>query len=188
MVQTPSKFITLDEFLRLPETKPASEYINGRAIQKPMPKGQHSRIQQKLVNAINAVTEDAQIALALPELRCTFGDRSTVPDIAVFLWERLPTDGGGTLANAFTIAPDWTLEILSPEQSTTRVTSNIFHCLNYGCRMGWLIDPSEQLVQIYSPNERPISLESVEDRLPIPEFATGLQLTVGQLFGWLKVR
>lgn len=66
MVQTPSKPITLEEFLRLPETKPASEFIDGNVIQKPMPQGQHSRLQQKLVTAINMLTEEQQIALALP--------------------------------------------------------------------------------------------------------------------------
>jgi Uma2 family endonuclease len=35
--------ITLEEFLKLPETKPASEYIDGEIIQKPMPKTRHSR-------------------------------------------------------------------------------------------------------------------------------------------------
>jgi hypothetical protein len=30
MVQTPSKPLTLEEFLQLPETKPASEFINGQ--------------------------------------------------------------------------------------------------------------------------------------------------------------
>lgn len=34
MVQTPSKSIALDEFLRLPETQPASEYIDSQIIQK----------------------------------------------------------------------------------------------------------------------------------------------------------
>jgi len=29
--------LTLEEFLKLPETKPASEYIGGQIIQKPMP-------------------------------------------------------------------------------------------------------------------------------------------------------
>ncbi|HEY9860055.1 MAG TPA: Uma2 family endonuclease, partial [Candidatus Obscuribacterales bacterium] len=78
MVQTPPKSVALDEFLKLPETEPASEFIEGKVFQKPMPQGQHSRIQQKLTAAINAVVEDSQIALALPELRCTFGDRSIV--------------------------------------------------------------------------------------------------------------
>jgi hypothetical protein len=29
MIQTPTKPLTLEEFLQLPETEPASEYING---------------------------------------------------------------------------------------------------------------------------------------------------------------
>lgn len=36
---------TLQEFLKLPETKPASEYIDGEVIQKPMPKACHLRLQ-----------------------------------------------------------------------------------------------------------------------------------------------
>ena len=45
MVQTRSAILTLAEFLKLPETKPASEYIEGRIIQKPMPQGKHSTIR-----------------------------------------------------------------------------------------------------------------------------------------------
>lgn len=190
MVQTPTKPvtpITIDEFLQLPDTKPASEYIDGHIIQKPMPQGQHSRIQQKLINVINAVTEDTHIALALPELRCTFGNRSTIPDVAVFQWHRLPTNPDGTIANAFNAPPDWTIEILSPEQSSTRVASNILHCLDHGCQLGWLIDPNERLVQVYNPDQRLISLEDPEDKLPTPAFAGGLHLTLKQLFGWLQV-
>ena len=32
MVQIPAKTITLEEFLELPETKPAREYIDGQII------------------------------------------------------------------------------------------------------------------------------------------------------------
>ena len=79
-----TKLLTLDEFLKLPETKPASEYINGKIIQKPMPKGRHSRLQGKLCAVVNEVTENQKIAYAFPELRCSFGERSIVPDVAVF--------------------------------------------------------------------------------------------------------
>jgi Uma2 family endonuclease len=44
MVQTQIRQITLEEFLALPDTKPASEYIDGEIIQKPMPQTQHSVI------------------------------------------------------------------------------------------------------------------------------------------------
>ncbi len=37
MVQTPVRQITLEEFLELPDTKPASEYIDGKVVQKSMP-------------------------------------------------------------------------------------------------------------------------------------------------------
>ena len=188
MVQTPAKSITLSEFLQLPETKPGSEYIDGQIIQKPMPQGQHSRIQQKLTSAINAATEDDRIAWALPELRCTFGDRSIIPDIAIFRWARLPVNEDGSIANTFNAQPDWTIEILSPEQSSTRVTSNILHCLDQDCQLGWLIDPGERLVQVYDPDKRLTSLEFAEDTLPVPTFAEALQLTVDTLFGWLQVR
>ncbi len=112
MVQAPSHKLTLEEFLKLPETKPAYEYIDGQIIQKPMPQGKHSRIQGKLVPAINVVVKPKKIACAFPELRCTFSDRSIVPDIAVFIWNRIPRDENGEIANVFSLAPDWTIEIL----------------------------------------------------------------------------
>ncbi|MEQ8963998.1 MAG: hypothetical protein RLP02_39875 [Coleofasciculus sp. C2-GNP5-27] len=36
MTATTTQSITLSEFLQLPETKPAREYINGEIIQKPI--------------------------------------------------------------------------------------------------------------------------------------------------------
>ena len=87
MATTLDKQITLQEFLQLPETKPASEFINGRIYRQPMPQGKHSRLHLKLCNAINQVAEEQQIALAFPKLRCTFGGRSIVPDVTLFQWE-----------------------------------------------------------------------------------------------------
>jgi Uma2 family endonuclease len=54
--------------------------------------------------------------------------------------------------------------------------------------LGWLIDPGEQLVQIYSSEKCLNSLENPEDLLPTPDFVDNLELTVGQLFGWLRVQ
>ena len=100
---------------------------------------------------------------------------------------QLPNEDG-SIANTFNAQPDWTIEILNPEQSSTRVTSNILHCLDHGCQLGWLIDPGERLVQIYDPDKRLTSLETPADSLPVPPFADALHLTVSQLFGWLQVR
>ncbi len=188
MVQTPIKSLTLEEFLALPETEPSCEYINGQIDQKPMPKGKHSRLQRKVTERINRVLEDEGTAEAFPELRCTFGGRSIVPDVAIFCQERIPTDDQGEIANTFSIAPDWTIEILSPNQSTTRVIDNILHCLRNGCKMGWLVDPAERSVTTYPKDQQPIHFSAADDRLPVPDFAMGVDLTVGQLFACLQVQ
>jgi Uma2 family endonuclease len=64
MVQTVTKFITLADFLSLPETKPASEFIDGRIVSKPMPQGKHSTIQGELVSAINTVLKSHRSRLS----------------------------------------------------------------------------------------------------------------------------
>ena len=98
MAQARYKPLTLQEFLELPETEPAGEYIDGQVIQKPMPKGRHSRLQGKLCAATNQVAEEPKVAYAFPELRCpypagsrcrVYGGRSIVPDVAVFRWNQV---------------------------------------------------------------------------------------------------
>ncbi|MDJ0574564.1 MAG: Uma2 family endonuclease [Xenococcaceae cyanobacterium MO_234.B1] len=185
MVRTPSKPITLEEFLALPETKPASEYIDGQIIEKPMPKGKHSTIQGELIIALNGTLKSQKIARAFPELRCTFSGRSIVPDVTVFTWNRIPRDDNGEIADSFQAAPNWMIEILSPDQNQTKVTKNILHCLDNGTQLGWLIDPSVQSVLVYFPKQQPAFFEVATDVLPVPDFAKSFQLTLGELFGWL---
>ncbi len=182
MVQISTKPITLEEFLQIPETEPASEYIDGQIILKPMPQGEHSAIQTELATAINAVTRSKQIARAFTGLRCTFGNRSIVPDISVFTWARIPRKENGGVTNIFAASPDWTIEILSPDQSQTKVTKNILPYLNYTTQMGWLVDPQEQSVFVYLPDRPTMVFERLDARLPVPEFAQNFELTVGKLF------
>ncbi|HBL61365.1 MAG TPA: hypothetical protein DDZ80_23925 [Cyanobacteria bacterium UBA8803] len=182
---TISKPATLEEFLKLPETKPASEYIDGEIIQKPMPKGRHSRLQGKLCAAVNQVAEDSKIAYAFPELCCSFGSRSIVPDVAIFTWQRIPFKVGGEIPDDFELPPDWTIEILSPEQKPNKVIGNILYCLQQGCRLGWFIDPDDLSVLIFLPRQQPELIRG-GDRLPVLE-EIALELTADQLFGWLKM-
>jgi Uma2 family endonuclease len=185
MVQTPVKRLTLETFLALPETEPASEYVDGQVIQKPMPKGKHSSIQTELATAVNLQLRGQRIARAFSELRCTFGDRSIVPDVSVFSWARIARDANGEIANVFQVAPDWTIEILSPDQSQTKVTKNILHCLDHQTVMGWLIDPDEKTIFVHQPHQQTLAFDLPEQQIPMPSFANGLSLTVEQVFGWL---
>ncbi|WP_244917929.1 hypothetical protein [Nostoc linckia] len=58
------------------------------------------------------------------------------------------------------------------------------HCLKYGSQIGWLIDPDERLILAFIPGQEPVELID-NNRLPTPKFLE-LNLTVDQVFGWLR--
>ncbi|MFG3817972.1 Uma2 family endonuclease [Limnothrix redekei] len=175
---------TLAEFLDRPdlEDSPAWEYLDGVAVQKPMPKFRHSLLQKRLIRAIDAVGDRYT---AMPELRCTFGDRSIVPDVAVIAWERVALTDEGEPIDQFLAAPDWIIEILSPEQPANRVMDQLLHSLQFGSRLAWLVDPQDQSILALLP-DRPPLIGRRADPLPcLPDLP--LTLTAEQIFGWLKV-
>lgn len=188
MVQTQSRPITLEAFLELPETEPASDFIDGQIIQKPMPQGKHSRLQDKFVNVINSAVEESKIACAFPELRCICGSNAVVPDIAVFTWEHIPVDEDGEIANVFSTAPDWMIEILSPGQRYAKVIKKIQCCLQHGTQLGWLIDPNDKAVLIHRPNQavEVILIDEPMTALPAPAFIDEFVYTIQDLFDLLK--
>ena len=177
--------LTLEDFLKLPETTPASEFINGDIVQKPMPQGEHSRLQFKFCAVVNEVTEPQKIAMAFPELRCTFGGDAIVPDVAVFLWERILVHPSGRIVNRFEIHPNWSIEILSPDQSQTKVLGKLLHCSQHGTELGWLIDPEDESILVVFPEQR-VQLLRGTAQLPILS-GIALELTVEQVFSWLTL-
>lgn len=104
--------LSLQDFLTQPniESSPAWELMLGGAVQKTMPTLFHSRLQRNLVNYINDRTDRFE---AVQELRCLVPPYSPVPDISIVACDRLPEEDG-----PFNGAPDWLIEIRSPDQST----------------------------------------------------------------------
>ena len=188
MVQTQLRPMTLEAFLAMPETTPASDFIDGQIIQKAMPPGKHSRLQDKFVNVINDTVESNRIACAFPELQCICGKDTVVPDISVFIWDRLPIEDNGEFANVFSIAPNWMIEILSPGQRYPKVIRKIQCCLQNGTSMGWLIDPNDRAVLIHRPHKevQVILAEEPATVLPMPDFMSELSYTIEDLFNLLK--
>lgn len=183
--QTISTKLSLAEFLKLPATKPEQEYIAGEILQKPMPQGEHSVLQAGLVTEINQVGKLQKLVCAFPELRCTFAGSSIVPDVAVFEWQNIPLQSNGRITNKFEIAPDWIIEILSPDQSANRVIRKITFCLSQGTKLGWLIDPEDESVVIFEPNSSPL-VKSDRDTLLVLKVLNDWQLSAADLFGWLN--
>lgn len=178
--------ITLDEFLELPETQPASEYIEGIIYQKPMSQGEHSLLQGSLVTAINQVGKPQKVAHAFTELRCTFSGSAIVSDVTVFEWERIPRRPNGKIANKFEIPPDWVIEILSPDQSPNRVIRKITFCLKHGSKLGWFIEPEDESIIVFQPNQLP-DVKYGDEKLPVLEVLGDWELSVTNVFDWLQL-
>jgi Uma2 family endonuclease len=186
MVIAVPELSSLKTFLAHPsiDESPAWEFIDGITQQKPMPGVQHSRLQARLVGLINLQCEGFE---ALPELRCTMGDRSLVPDISILQDTQIPLDESELISRkGIEFAPPWVIEILSPDQSALQVTRKILFMLRQGTQLGWLIDPSEQVILVFEPDALPS--EYVDDlELPVLD-SIDLISTPAQIFSWLKLR
>lgn len=185
MVQTPTQPLTLEAFLQLPETKPASEFINNQITQKPMPQGEHSILKVGLCKVVDHVAESPRIAKAFSELRCVFDGAAIVPDVSVFRWQRIPRTSSGRVANRFEIPPDWAIEILSPDQSQTKVLANLLHCMDHGTELGWLLDPENDSVLAILPESR-VKLYQGAEPLPMLQ-KIDLTLSAAEIFSWLAL-
>ena len=182
------KSLSLEEFLQQDylEESPAYEYINNEVIRKPMPKTHHSRIQLKLASLIESSLEKEKKTIAFTELRCTFANRSVVPDIVVISTNKIPINEQQELENdSVFFAPDWTIEILSPNQKTTKVIDNILFCIEHGTQLGWLIDPDEKIIMVFEAN-KPLKIYRDDQILPVINDIK-LELTVTTIFSWLRV-
>jgi Uma2 family endonuclease len=143
--------LTLSGFLRLEETKPASEYACGEAMQKPMPDGPHAAIQAFLIVVLYPFLAQTGVGRVLPELRCIFGppgrERTYVPDLVYVCNAHLP------IPQHLHAAPDLAIEILSPDQHVSHFLDKIQFYLLYGVRLVWVLDPATRTVTVEAPGE-----------------------------------
>jgi len=177
--------MTLEEFLALPETRPAREYRDGKVTVRASPKAKHSVLQGALVERLNRLALPARVGFAFPELRCTFAGSSFVFDIAFLAWDRIPRDSGGEVEDRVSTAPDLVIEILSPGQSRKRDIEKLEFSVRHGSRLGWFLDPRRKLVTVLRPDAPAVTL--AEGDLDAARVLPGLTLGIAEVFGWLRL-
>ena len=177
--------LTLEEFLKRPERKPALEFEDGVVTQKVAPKGRHGRLQYKLAEWVNRFAEPRRLAVAIPELRTTFGGASRVPDVAVYRWERIPRQAGGKIANDFLEPPDIAIEIVSPKQSVPALVQRCRRLVAQGVPLVLLVNPEDETV-LHFHSDGSISTLRGTDEIDFAPIIPGLKLVVQDMFGWLS--
>jgi Uma2 family endonuclease len=138
--------------MQVPENLVA-EIIDGELVTSPRPASPHalaaSAIGGRLFDRFNRPPGGADVPggwwiLDEPELH--FGMDVLVPDLAGWRRERLPA-----LENvpAFTLAPDWVCEVISPSTGRVDRSRKMRIYAREGVRHLWLVDPAPRTLEVY---------------------------------------
>lgn len=177
--------LTLEQFLALPEEKPALEYGPGGAVgQKVPPKIRHSAVQAELLVRINSAIRPGRIGRAFPELRATFGGASFVPDVSVLKWDQVPRSPEGVLEGDLNVPPHVAIEVVSPLQGVNRLVAKALWYVEHGVHVALVIDPEDESVAVYQPGLPPRVLHG-DGLIPFGQFSEHVKLTVAELMSTL---
>ncbi len=183
---TASKVCTLEEFLDLPEKKPALEFEEGRVTQKVSPKGKHSATQGDFVQIFDRFARPRKLARAFPELRVSFAGVSRVPDVSLYRWERIPLDERGEIADEFSEPPDLVVEIVSPKQTVNTLIRRCLWYVAHGVMIALLVDPRDRSIILFRPDGLPLALRG-DDQLPLDDVLPRIKLSVADVFASLQM-
>jgi Uma2 family endonuclease len=169
--------------ITLPESKPALEWVNGRALQKVSPQRKHSVAQTRFAGELHAWTRRTRSGIAGIEWGFQVAPpgedrRPLVPDVAYLSYDRLPYETQMVTDNP-RVAPDVVVEVLSPDDRHADVEGKARVYLAAGTRVVFLVDTELRTVTIRElGGDQTIDKDAVltHDALP------GFQLNVADLF------
>jgi len=169
----------------LPETKPETEWVRGRALQKVGPQRDHSRLQGALTMRLDQwaasrgeVGPEWRFRVAPPgEVR-----RPLVPDVAFVSNERLRQLSDQELQIP-PLAPDVAVEILSPDDRRIDVDDKIDVYLRAGSSLVIVVDPQQRIVELHDGDKTTrLDEDAAIEHSALPEFS----YPVRELFSVLR--
>jgi Uma2 family endonuclease len=119
------------------------ELIDGREIEKHLPKKLHARVQAYLVRVLGVKLP--KLYEALPELNVLCGEDRLVPDVTVM--ERSARYEDGDLADPPLLA----VEIMSPGQTLSQLLDRCERLQKGGTPQCWIIWPERRQAWMYAP-------------------------------------
>ena len=117
--------MTLEQFLVLPEQEPPLELMDGDVTQKVAPVTEHVVLQLQFRDLVDGFAWPRRLARAFPSCARATLQASTIPDVSVYTWDRLPRGQGGAWNNDVREPPDLAFEVLSPEPEPDRCPRSV---------------------------------------------------------------
>jgi Uma2 family endonuclease len=142
---------TYEDLLRVPDTKVA-EIVDGELVVSPRPAAPHALAAAEISGDLIPAFHGAEARSGpggwwiLPEPELHFRDDVLVPDLAAWRCDRMPTVPNTA---AFTLAPDWLTEIISPSSVRHDRIAKMRCYAREGVAWVWLIDPLARTLETF---------------------------------------
>ncbi len=150
------------------------ELIDGREVEKPLPKKLHARIQKRILLELEKQIGN-QPAEVLPALNVRCGEDRLVPDIVVAS-ENARYENDDLVEGAYLA-----VEILLPGQTIGFLFDKADRMVRTGTKCCWIIWPARKQAWIYTSD----SLKEAHDALTA-EGSVSLRVECAQLFAGLE--
>jgi Uma2 family endonuclease len=169
--------------ITVPVTKPATEWVNGRALQKVSPQEEHGRAQRRVAAALGAWADETASGRVSTEweFRITPPHEATrplVPDVAFLSYDSLSYEQHDAAQIPY-MAPDVAVEVLSPNDQRPDVDERIRVYLAAGSELVLLVDPATRTFVAHDAHGvRSLSADQTFTHGMLPGFA----IRVGSVF------
>ena len=172
----------------LPETKPETEWVRGRARQKVSPTYDHGALQAQLSMALWMWAEAGAHGRVATEWRFRVAPpgavvRPLVPDVAYLSYADVPSDAVREAVQVPLGAPTVAVEVLSPDDRAADVEHKIATYRAAGTSAVIVVDPHRETIAIH--DAAGVRIVHAGDILTLPALP-GFALDVGALFARVK--
>jgi Uma2 family endonuclease len=176
------RWVTAEEFSRIPNDDYHYELVEGRVVRVSPPGSRHAVLTTRIARLLEQHAEANHLGavMAVGGFKiATDPDTVREPDIAFVNRRRIPETG--VPDGYWPGPPDLAIEIRSPGDRPWEVRAKIDDYLARGVRLVWVVDPKQKTVTTHAPQSPGVTLGE-DDVLDAGDVVPGFSCPVRRLF------
>jgi Uma2 family endonuclease len=173
--------------IEVPETKPETEWVRGRPLQKMSPTYDQAVLQRLFTKALADWAEAGEYGRVAPGWRFRVAPpddivRPLVPDVAYLSYDALPEDAPREALQVPLGTPTVAVEIVSPEDRRLDINDKIDTYLEAGAEAVIVIDVKSETIEVHDGITSVLAAGDTLTHCALP----GFSLDVGALFAQIR--
>lgn len=173
--------------IEVPQTKPETEWVRGRPLQKMSPTYDQAVLQRVFTKALADWAEAGEYGRVAPGWRFRVAPpddivRPLVPDVAYLSYDALPEDAPREALQVPLGTPTVAVEIVSPEDRRLDINDKIDTYLEAGAEAVIVIDVKSETIEVHDGITSVLAAGDTLTHCALP----GFSLDVGALFAQIR--